>query len=86
MLHVVTSDTFGSVETQLKNYNTKIKVLSSDNHTKEKAQYINTLGSQNCAALGNGNNDKEMLFTAAIGIAILGGEGCSIDAMQRIFF
>jgi len=80
-LHVITSDTFGSVQTQLKNYDTKIKVLSSDNHTKEKAQYIKELGSEKCVALGNGNNDKEMLLHAAIGIAILGGEGCSTDAM-----
>ena len=82
-LHVITADTFGSVKTQLKNHNTKIKVLSSDNHTKEKAQYINTLGSQNCVAMGNGNNDKDMLLTSAIGIAILGGEGCSKDAMHN---
>jgi len=82
-LHVITADTFGSVKTQLKNYDTKIKVLCSDNHTKEKAEYINALGSENCVALGNGNNDKEMLLTAAIGIAILGGEGCSTNAMHN---
>lgn len=80
-LHVITSDTFGSVNTQLKNYNTKIKVLSSDNHTKEKSQYINSLDAQSCAAVGNGNNDKDMLLTAVIGIALLGGEGCSTDAL-----
>ena len=80
-LHVITADTFGSVRSQLKEYNTNIKVLSSDNHTKEKAQYINTLGADNCVALGNGNNDKEMLLLAAIGISILGDEGCAKDAL-----
>ena len=80
-LHVITADTFGSVHAQLKEYDTRIKVLSSDNHTQEKAQYVKTLGSDNCVAIGNGNNDKEMLLSAAIGISILGDEGCAKDAL-----
>lgn len=80
-LHVITADTFGSVHSQLENYITKIKVLSSDNHTAEKAEYISALGNENCVALGNGNNDKDMLHLAAIGISILGDEGCSKDAL-----
>ena len=42
-LHVITADTFGSVHTQLEKYKTTIKVLCSDNHTEEKAKYINSL-------------------------------------------
>ncbi|QSZ41945.1 haloacid dehalogenase [Sulfurimonas aquatica] len=80
-LHVITADTFGSVHSQLQKYNTEIKVLSSDNHTKEKAQYIKSLNADSCVALGNGNNDKEMLLEAAIGISILGDEGCAKDAL-----
>jgi len=80
-LHVITADTFGSVHTQLKDYGTQIKVLTSDNHTKEKEDYISFLGADNCAALGNGNNDKNMLLLASIGIAILGDEGCSRDSL-----
>jgi len=80
-LHVITADTFGTVESQLKSYNTTIKVLSSQNHTKEKAAYIQMLGANHSVALGNGNNDKEMLLSAAIGIAILGDEGCAKDAL-----
>ncbi len=80
-LHVITADTFGSVHSQLEEYDTTIKVLSSDNHTQEKAQYVNTLGAENCVALGNGNNDAQMLLSAAIGISILGDEGCAKDAL-----
>lgn len=80
-LHVITADTFGSVHQQLRDYNTRIKVLSSNNHSKEKAEYITSLGSEHCAALGNGNNDKEMLLLASVGIALLGEEGCSKDAL-----
>lgn len=80
-LHVITADTFGSVHQQLKDYNTSIKVLSSDDHSKEKADYIISLGSEYCAALGNGNNDTQMLRSASIGVALLGEEGCSKEAL-----
>ncbi|WP_295421276.1 HAD family hydrolase [Sulfurovum sp.] len=80
-LHVITADTFGSVHQQLQDHNTHIKVLSGSDHTKEKAEYIASLGSEHCAALGNGNNDVEMLRSATIGIAILGEEGCAKEAL-----
>lgn len=79
-IHVITADTFGSVHQQLQYHGTHIKVLSSNDHTKEKAEYVSYLGKAHCAALGNGNNDKEMLQLASVGIAILGEEGCSKDA------
>ena len=80
-LHVITSDTFGSVANQLEGYGAEIKILSSDNHTQEKADFVSSLGSDTCVCIGNGNNDREMLRTAAIGIALLGDEGCSKDTL-----
>jgi len=80
-LHVITSDTFGSVTDQLEGYGTEIKILTSDDHTQEKADFVSFLGADTCVCIGNGNNDREMLRTAAIGIALLGDEGCSKDAM-----
>ncbi len=76
-LHVITADTFGTVARQLANTPVTIKVLSSSDHTQEKADYIDSLGAAHCAALGNGNNDAHMLEYAALGIAILGQEGCA---------
>ncbi len=81
-LHVITSDTFGSVNAQLVGYATQIKVLHTDDHTKEKAAFLMALGAEQCAAMGNGNNDKEMLSAAAVGIAILGDEGCSVQTLM----
>jgi soluble P-type ATPase len=80
-LHVITADTFGSVKAQLEGYGAQIKVLSSGDHTREKAEFIAHLGADSCAAMGNGNNDSEMLRSAAVGIAVLGDEGCSKDAL-----
>jgi len=77
MLHVITADTFGSVTQQLEQSPVNIHILSSHDHTREKADYILSLGLQQCAVLGNGNNDTLMLQTAALGIAIMGEEGCA---------
>jgi soluble P-type ATPase len=79
-LHVVTADTFGSVHQQLKHYGTRIKVLTSNDHTKEKADFISALDGE-CAAVGNGNNDSKMLQEAAVSIAVLGDEGCAKNAL-----
>ena len=76
-IHVITSDTFGTVQAQLKGLGITVKVLHTDNHTKEKSDYIQTLGVAHCIAIGNGSNDRSMLKNAALGIALIGKEGCS---------
>ena len=81
-LHVITADTFGSVHAQLKGYEVNIKVLSTDYHIEEKAAYISKLGKDTCVALGNGNNDANMLSLASVGIAVMGDEGCAKDALM----
>lgn len=80
-LHVITADTFGSVQAQLEGYGAQIKILGSSDHTQEKADFVRELGADSCIAIGNGNNDALMLKTAAIGIALLGDEGCSKDTL-----
>jgi soluble P-type ATPase len=80
-LHVITADTFGSVKNELKDFDVTVKVLQSDDHTLEKEAYINTLNAAQCVAVGNGNNDAKMILNAAIGIAILGDEGCSTQSL-----
>lgn len=76
-VHVITADTFGTVAAQLQEHTLTLKILTSDNHTEEKADYIRGLGAQQCVAIGNGNNDAMMLKEAALGIALIGEEGCS---------
>lgn len=76
-VHVITSDTFGSVHKQLEGFDVTVKVLRSEDHTAEKAAYVEKLGSVHCAAVGNGNNDAEMVKKALLGVALIGDEGCS---------
>jgi len=81
-IYVITADTFGSVKEQVSPFGCEITILSSANHTEEKAMFIDSLGSTHCVALGNGNNDALMLENAELGIAILGDEGCSKETLM----
>ncbi len=82
-IHVVTADTFGSVKPELRGFDIRVKVLQTDNHTLEKADYVKNLDSKKCAAVGNGNNDAQMLKMAELGIALLGDEGCSTQTLMN---
>ena len=59
----------------------RVKVLESQDHTGEKEEYVKSLGASSCVAVGNGNNDIEMLKTASLGIAIMGDEGCATQTL-----
>ncbi len=80
-VYVVTADTFGTVKEQLKEFDLKIKVLTSKDHTKEKGDFIKSLDKNVTASVGNGNNDKTMLEFSVLSIAIAGNEGCSKDTL-----
>ena len=49
---------------------------------EEKARYVQQLGAEHVAAFGNGRNDMAMLRAAALGVAILSGEGTAVGALQ----
>jgi P-type E1-E2 ATPase len=82
-IHIVTADTFGTVKNTMADLPVSVTVLRSNDHTAEKAAFIRTLGPHRCAAIGNGNNDAQMLQTAALGIAIIGPEGCATAALLQ---
>jgi P-type E1-E2 ATPase len=80
-VHVVTADTFGKANSALVDYPVKLSVLSPGDHAEAKRKYVQKLGSQNVAAIGNGRNDRSMLKEAAIGIAVLEKEGLAVAAL-----
>lgn len=82
-VHVVTADTFGSVAKELEGIDVRLKILESSDHTKEKKDFVESIGAEQCIAMGNGSNDTRMLERSAIGIAIVGDEGCSTTAMMK---
>ncbi len=80
-IYVITADTFGSVIAQVSDLPCQVTILSSTDHSQEKADFLQALDASTCIAIGNGNNDAKMLERAAIGIAVIGDEGCAKDAM-----
>jgi soluble P-type ATPase len=74
-LHVVTADTFGSVRDALASIPCSLQPLPDKNQDQAKQAYIETLGCERTAAIGNGRNDRLMLESAALGIGLILGEG-----------
>jgi soluble P-type ATPase len=74
-IHVVTADTFGIVKTEMQGVNCSLTVLPAANQDVEKLRYVQALGAEGVAAIGNGRNDQSMLKEAALSIAIIGHEG-----------
>jgi soluble P-type ATPase len=81
-IHVLTADTFGKARQELEGVQCEIHILIGENHDIQKEEYINKLGTEAVVAFGNGSNDRRMLKTARIGIAVSLGEGCAIGAMM----
>src|SRR5512139_1985163 len=79
-LHVLTADTFGKARGELEGLDCQFHLLAGDDHDLQKERYVLELGPERVVALGNGNNDRRMLKTARVGIAVCLNEGCSKDA------
>lgn len=80
-IHVLTADTFGTVTEALSGIPCNIFVIPFENQAAAKQEYIRALGIEHCAAIGNGRNDRLMLREAALGIAVILGEGASCNAI-----
>ncbi len=79
--HVVTADTFGKVREQLADWPCRVEVLPAEDQDLGKLKYIEQLGSDHVAAVGNGRNDRLMLKRAALGIAVVQQEGAAAETM-----
>lgn len=74
-LHVVTGDTFGKAAEQLAGLPCKLTVLPSSGQSEAKLAYVEALGRDRTATVGNGFNDRLMLESACLSIAVLQNEG-----------
>ena len=69
-VHILTADTFGMAKAELEGVKCDIHILTGEKHDAQKNHYITNLGAEGVIAFGNGNNDRLMLKTAKIGIAV----------------
>ncbi|MCW3999281.1 MAG: ATPase P [Candidatus Bathyarchaeota archaeon] len=81
-IHVLTADTFGTARSELTDVPCEVHVIVDAEQDEQKELYVHGLGAMEVVAYGNGRNDRRMLNAAGLGIAVLGREGCAVDALQ----
>ncbi len=81
-IHVLTSDTFGTAKSELRDVRCETYILGGEYHDVQKEEYVGNLGATSVVAFGNGNNDRKMLRAARLGIAVTEGEGCAVDILM----
>ncbi|MDR3561464.1 MAG: ATPase P [Negativicutes bacterium] len=82
-IHVLTGDTFGTAQEQLSPLDINLMILPVKDQGIAKEDYLRTLGAAGVVAIGNGSNDRHMLNSAALGIAVMGGEGVAMNTLTR---
>jgi soluble P-type ATPase len=80
-IHIVTAGTFGGMEREIEGIPCTLKILSGADQTGQKARYVEELGANNTACIGNGRNDRAMLACAALGILVAQEEGAAVASL-----
>jgi soluble P-type ATPase len=80
-IHVVTADTFGNVAAALAGLPCKLSILPVENQDTGKLAYIERLGCDRVACIGNGRNDRRMLKAAVLGVAVIQREAASTETV-----
>jgi soluble P-type ATPase len=80
-IHVITADTFGSVERAMKAMDCKLAVIPLDRQDAAKLAFVEKIGCEKTVSMGNGANDRLMLKASALGIAIVSGEGAAFETL-----
>ncbi len=81
-IRLISADTFGRLDAIARRLNLPAHRLSAGMpEPEQKARLIEQLGPASVIAVGNGANDVEMLRAAAIGVAVVGPEGCAAEVL-----
>jgi soluble P-type ATPase len=80
-LHVLTADTFGTAHRELAGVPCEFFILPVKRQDRGKLAYVRRLGADKTVCIGNGCNDRLMLRSAALGIAVIQKEGAAYTAI-----
>jgi soluble P-type ATPase len=84
-IHIVTADSFGTAEEELKGLPLVCRKLKKEKEDVQKAHCAVELNPRYVASFGNGNNDrlhlKVVKEAGGLAIAVENGEGCALDAI-----
>ncbi len=85
-VHILTSDTNQTADhiadALTASSAIKLHKLESGRGDIQKLRFVEEIGRETTAAIGNGCNDALMLREAALGICVIGPEGASVEAMM----
>lgn len=81
-IHLITADTHGRQREIDRQLGVTAQRMQPMDERHQKFMLVNDLGHRHTAAVGNGSNDAWMLEAAAVGIAVLGTEGLSLEALR----
>ncbi len=79
-LTLLTADTFGTAETECSELPLRVEVV--EHGLRGKEEYLARNVKHSYIGIGNGNNDYHLLKQAAIGILVMGSEGCATQALS----
>lgn len=83
-IHVVTADTFGRAEAELKGLPVKLHVIWNKEHEGDaKASVVKQLG-KGVVSLGNGANDQPMFKYSDLSILVIGREGAYMANLSDV--
>lgn len=85
-IHLLTADTYGRqavIDQQLNLTAVRLQPSTEPgSEAQQKAAYVQSLGAEEVAAIGQGANDAQMLHTAKIGICVLSREGTAVETLH----
>jgi P-type E1-E2 ATPase len=82
-IFVITADSYDSIDAEMSASNVTFIKVNKNGSGDEKAKVVRELGPEKIVAIGNGSNDAAMIKEAALGIAVLGEEGCSTALIKE---
>jgi P-type E1-E2 ATPase len=79
---LVSADTQGTLAWLASSLKVQVRRVQPGDEAAQKAALVEELGADHVVAIGNGANDTAMLRRAALGIAVLGGEGLAVVCLS----
>jgi soluble P-type ATPase len=81
-VHLLTSDTLGCGAVVADELGIPFFKVGSQGG-EDKLDFLNTIGAEQTIVIGNGYNDRLIMEHAALSMAVIGAEGCSVLALQK---
>ncbi len=79
---IITADTRGTAGVLAERLGVELHVIAGEWEAGDKLAFIQELGAEAVAAIGNGSNDALMLKSSAVGVCVIGPEGASKATLE----